>query len=280
MKRKLLKKFLVFSLIGCTFFSLSGCQDKPKEEKKNEEKTEEKKEEKEEPEDDSLTTGLDEKSDLETDTEAIESSNQETSTVTSSALSSNDQYEINLFLSNFAVQEFRDYDYDNFSDGVLVSFIFDYTVLERPDVVYVENDYSCIDLKDLNFASNRFFNIDFPVPAGTTFDGYTYIYSDGKLMFPAEYTMNRLTLGIFTVVESMTENPDGTFDITFKNYYIGKEPITDKSYYYTTPADAEASPEMMPIEKGTAVVKRKDPNQTNSYFLLRYHMQIYDPDNP
>ena len=244
-KRKIWNVFLSFSLIFCMLLSITGCSIETT--SKKEEPLEEK-EEKEE----------------------------KISVPQPVSLTSSEQYEINLFLSNFAEQHFQNYDSNNYSDDQLIQFAYISTRVNRSDAQYFEGSYTCMNLDDINYAYQRFFNKTFIPEEGRTYAEY-YLYENGKLKAPSA---DGASYGILTVVDSLVPNSDGTYNVTFKNYEFPEfntagYMIPSKDYYYTTPEQAEASNEMRCLQTGTAVVQRKDPNQANSYFLIKYDVIDY-----
>ena len=255
-KRKLWKTFLSFSLIFCVLLSVTGCN-------------EEKDSQKEKPKKESLkeTVVQEEVPKEEPDP------NPKSQPIT---LTSSEQYEINLFLSNFSEQYFDDYDQNTSTDDQLLPFAYIYTCINRREVQYTEDYYTYMNLDDINYAYQRFFNKTFVPEEGRTYAKY-FSYENGKLKVPAA---DGASNGILTIVDSLVLNPDGTYDVTFKNYEFpefntGGNLIPSKDYYYITSEQAESSTEMRCIETGTAVVQRKDPNQPNSYFLIKYDVTDY-----
>lgn len=254
-KRKLWNVFLSFSLIICMLFSIQGC---------SKETTSKEKETKKETTSETVTQ--EEQLPAKPEEETSKTSGPQPVTLTSS-----EQYEINLFLSNFSEQHFPNYDSNNYSDDQLIQFTYIYTRVNRRDAQYYEGSYTCMNLDDINYAYQRFFNKTFAPEEGRTYAKY-YLYENGKLKAPSA---DGASYGILTVVDSLTQNPDGTYDVTFKNYEFSEfntagNMIPSKDYYYMTAEQAESSTEMRCIETGTAVVQRKDPSVSHSYFLIKY----------
>ena len=263
-KRKLWKVCLSFSLIFCMLLSIPGCSKETTSKK-------------EEPKEETTTETVPE---AETQKEQLPTVTEEETPTTSGpqpvTLTSSEQYEINLFLSNFSEQQFGNYDQATSTDEQLLPFAFIYTSINRPDVQYYEGSYTCMNLDDINYAYQRFFNKTFLPEEGRTYAKY-YLYENGKLKTPSASGASH---GILTIVDSLTLNTDGTYNVTFKDYEFpefntGGNMIPSKDYYYMTAAQAESSSEMRCIATGTAVVQRKDPNKTNSYFLLKYDVTSY-----
>lgn len=256
-KRKPWNVFLSFSLIICMLFSIQGC---------SKETTSKEKETKEETTTEASTQEESKKPQKKPKKKAAKTSEPQPLTLTSY-----EQYEINLFLSNFSEQHFPNYDSNNYSEDQLVHFAYVYTRVNRRDAQYYEGSYTCMNLDDINYAYQRFFNKTFVPEEGRTYAKY-YLYEDGKLKAPSA---DGASYGILTIVDSIVLNPSGTYTVTFKNYEFPEfntagNMIPSKDYYYMTAEQAESSTEMRCIETGTAVVQRKDPSVSHSYFLLKY----------
>ncbi len=187
-------------------------------------------------------------------------------------LSSQEQYRINIFLSNFSEQDFSDYDSSNVSDEQLVTFAYLHNMINNYSKMKIEDDYyGTFSLDVINNTLDRYFGKSIHPSQGQMFGQY-YHYADSKIYCPMASGASH---GTMTVVDSLKDLGDGTLKADFKIYTVdqfntGGNRITDTSYYYFTPEKAKNSTETTYQRSGTAIVKRKEYNGTSTFELIKY----------
>ena len=277
---------LVFSLVSCGQDKNIETKKKVDVVKKEEEKTkkEDKSKEEEQKEkvisasvqsiDENISDDEDDSDDIE-DIEDIEG--------VKITLNADEQYEINIFLSNFAEQSFKKYDTNNVDDLSLIYFAYVFTRLNNHHKVSIDkidgNYYETVTLSEINRVLDKYLEKKVSAYEGQIYvDEYTggfnskVFFQNGKLHFPAA---DGESFPEFAVVDEMVKLPDGTYKVEFNVYSIekystGGNMVDDKNYYYYTVDQAENSSEMDKVEEGTAVVK---------YVGGRYKLLKYDEIN-
>ncbi len=188
-------------------------------------------------------------------------------------LTDEEQYIINIFLSNFSEQHFPSYDRENVSDDTLVQFAYIHNKINNYDAMEIDhNTYDAsFTLDTINTTLDRFLGKSINPEEGDTFATH-YRYSNGRIYCPMA---SGASYGIMTVVDTLTDLGDGTLRADFVVYSIeelntGGNKITDKSIYYYTPYDAENSSQLIYEYKGNATLKRKNYAGVDTYELITY----------
>lgn len=217
------------------------------------------------------------------------------------ALSAKEQYEANIFLSNFSEQGFwagktTPFESSAATEAELFSFAHRWAKINRPAAIRYSESYECLSLEDVNAIVDRYFDRDTSLsPANGTdysaalgmgrFDWDHVWFSGGWFYYPAAdgeshpgfsvvtekqlYPNNRSTL-FFTVYE---------LDLDIYWTYNG----IPAEYYSLTPAEAAARAakgEITPIGQGEAFCSpcTLEKQQRESYMLLRYTLYPSDVD--
>ncbi len=222
------------------------------------------------------------------------------------AISTDERYKINIFLSNFSEQNFcesyvqdeetneythvlNDFDAATADIMELVGFAYAHAkinmnVLEQftyDGYPYYGIPFSTIKSITENFFGRPLEQTDIQTGQWNEYWGYSGILLDGFVCYPAA---DGATYNNMTVVEKMYDLGDGTIEIPFNIYTvtdIGADgsialiagAIQDKSVYYFTPDDAESHPYFEHHLSGVAVVR---PHTTDygaqSYQLISYQL--------
>ena len=195
-------------------------------------------------------------------------------------LTKEEQYKINLFLSNFSEQGFENYDCEKYEDFQLINFAFTGAKInDSGKVQYIEPN-EAVPEKTINSRIQRYFGKTVSPEEGKKYEHFyeegnyskTIVYKDGMFLREA---VDGESYGKMSVADEMVQQQDGKFRVRFKIYEleqfnIGGLFIDDKNYYYTTPEQAVNSKEMVCIGSGTAVVVPYKSGNTDSYHLLKY----------
>lgn len=188
-------------------------------------------------------------------------------------LTDEEQYIINIFLSNFSEQHFPSYDSSNVSDDTLVQFAYLHNVINNNDALEIDhNTYDAsFTLDTINTTLDRYLGKSISPEEGDTFATH-YRYSSGRIYCPMA---SGASYGIMTVVDTLTDLGDGTLRADFVVYSIdelntGGNKITDKSVYYYTKEDVENNAQFIYEYEGNAILKRKNYAGVNTYELITY----------
>lgn len=204
-------------------------------------------------------------------------------------LSSGEQREINIFLSNFSEVWFHESDlytfeghYDPFEtdsaeDAELIRFVFRHLLANGFSVFSQTSDGSevYLSLSKINTYTQRFFGRNVSL-AGFSLPGFRVSGERVYMSYGIGETYNHMT-----VAEEMWLQSDGTYVVKFRIYTAGYAydagpgTIGDSSIYYLTPEQARTDPGVTYYRSGIAVVKPYEHNGRASYQLLAY--RLVDP---
>ena len=188
------------------------------------------------------------------------------------SLSAEQQYEANIFLSNFSEQgfglgRFAGFDSSEAVEAQLYAFAHLWAKINRQSAIFYEDSYEAMTLESVNEILERFFGLGIHPEDGTeysevfgigNFDWDHSWYKDGVFYYPAgdgeSYTG-------FTVVDSAESLSDGRTRFRFTVYELDLDIYYDnlgipQEYYRLTPAEAAqrvTSGELTPMNTGTAV---------------------------
>ena len=188
------------------------------------------------------------------------------------------QYKINIFLSNFAEQSMKSYDHEKVTDAELLTFGFLGERINNTNKNQYIDSYEARSLENINRRLQRFLGKEVYPQEGQTFNsqsmGVSMQYKNGMILIPAADGDSH---GEIAVVDEMYEEEQNRFSVKFKVYLIekysmGGMSVDDKNYYYTTPEQAAASNEMSCVASGTASVIPYRNGNIDSYHLLTYEI--------
>lgn len=194
-------------------------------------------------------------------------------TTQSVELSREDQYTINLFLSNFSEQGFGPYDS---STGInqIAPFTYIFAIINSYNNITERQEngmaYDTITLDYVNKVSMRFFNRQFSREEASTFswDQQHSFYRDGVFYFEMAAGA---TYCNFTVVDRLEHADDDTYIAYFHNYLLANTHVMDSSLYHMTPQEAEASSRIEVLAQGVAHLTR---DSAGKYHLLEYDWEL------
>ncbi|MBQ4528661.1 MAG: hypothetical protein II998_11395 [Clostridia bacterium] len=192
-------------------------------------------------------------------------------------MSAPEKREVNIFLSNFS-EAFYDPNNDYYTSFEEQKLSFAEIHLSLNSWNEVSYDYSnnygyvVISAESVDRVLNRFFGST--IPHETPANSELWFYNNGKFYRPASsgesYTR-------FTIANSMYVNENGTYKVNFDIYYDsslgGGAVLDDKTVYSLTPSQASLKYDY--IGSGTAIVKPKVYNNSNTYELVDYNV-VYD----
>ncbi len=189
------------------------------------------------------------------------------------------QYRINLFLSNFAEQYFRDYSYFDINAAArAVDFAHIWCKVNASGRIEYANangsSYETLTMSQVENVVSRYFPMklsDYAFPDAYPPSDYSF-YRDGKFWFLAAdgEAWNRIA-----VADSMTLLEDGTYSVHFSVYALSITEYfdygVDRGYYRLSAADASEMFSLTRILYGSAVVEPGTWAGEDTYKLLDYH---------
>ncbi len=175
--------------------------------------------------------------------------------------------EVNLFLSNFSEAYYNPNGGYYGEEEAKISFAHIHAGINLGDVTLFDGEYMGISADKVDEILTRFFGSS--VPHRTPENGKYWFYDDGKFMMPAA---SGESYADFSIATEMRARADGNFDVSFNIYadptVTGGDIISDKSVYSLT--DAEAAAKYHFQGSGTAVLKPKTHNGSDTYELVSY----------
>ena len=215
----------------------------------------------------------------ETETEAVETE----AKIVPMTLSEDEQYEINIFLSNFSEQGFNmynevekvviteDFHVDHANVNQLVQFAFEmYDINIGRELTFLDGGNSmALTVDQVCNKVNRYFALNL-TPEDVATCGYA---KEGN------YVKKPYAVGDshpeFTIVDEMLDQGDGTYLAKFKIYVLeeaatGGNMVSDKSVYAMTEEEANTRDGVSYYGYGKAVVQPYQVNGKDSYQLIAY----------
>lgn len=208
-------------------------------------------------------------------------------------LSKQERYEINIFLSNFSEQQFRDIYWPPNPDGgvfcaaeadvyEILYFVWNHTNYNTYQTEDVQKDgewFSGISLELISSKSERFFGRPL-TKEDVEQAGRDFRLIDGLVCRPMAFGDSYLEMA---AADALYDLGNGTMRVDFTVYsptieaeYDGITSaggINSRDIYYYTPREVVDSGYFVPYRKGTALVKPKTlENGRESYELLTYEL--------
>ncbi len=198
-------------------------------------------------------------------------------------MTSDSQLYANTFITNFVEQFFYDYDRDSASTEQILDFIHANIKLNAYSQISFETKgditYEVFSLEDAQTVAARYFglllteddlnSLSAPPSAYGDQPAGPY-YEDGKIWYEAADGEGCNRIGI---VDSVTNNTDGTLTIEFTIYEIDLDTYWSlslddlRAYYALTPEQAAADTTLTAVSSGTATV---GVSQSGDYYLITY----------
>jgi len=176
------------------------------------------------------------------------------------SLSSEGQRRVNLFLSNFSEQEFRNFERDVSPDARMIEFAFLQIKINSHSSITYQDGSMMLSADTLEKTTQRFFG---RTPARGSTDWL--IYSNGNYICPAA---DGAFVDYVTVVDNMYDLGDGTYEVSFTVY----ENYTNQDQYGLTPEQASDRSDLVQYASGIAVLEDSVYNGNPSYHLISYQV--------
>ena len=220
-------------------------------------------------------------SDTSASSESSESSAADEPEVTVDLSDVSDQEYANTFITNFVEVFFPDYDRSTATPEQVLNFVHIHLKLNSRSAISYENVgdacYETFTVEKAQSVVGRYFAYllteesceALPNPP-SSYSGSGPFYQRGKICYPAADGESYNLIGI---VDSITNNPEGTATIKFTIYSIDLNTYNNldangiRAYYKLTPAQAAADGTLTAVTTGTAVA---DIGQSGSYHLISY----------
>lgn len=192
------------------------------------------------------------------------------------SLNDEDQYRINVFLSNFAEQSMSDFDAETATEAELLQFAFLHTRLNGGDISFTQDGYARLSLDTVNSKLQRYMGLQLAEPEeGAVFrKWYDITYRDGAFLFPYG---DGESYSCMAVAKQVYDKGNGTLQVIFSVYSVvefstGGNKIPDSSYYRVTPAQAASDEGYEWIADGEALITPYRTESVDSYQLLKYSL--------
>lgn len=190
-------------------------------------------------------------------------------------LTDEDQYRLNLFISNFAEQGFYFYDEKDVDVSALAEFAYLWSKINSYSDIETEDSYYKLSLKKVRAITERYFDIKLSDEDLYDHDWDKSIYGafcrKGYYYVPAADGESYTTLA---VVEQAEDAGDGTLWLYFTTYnldldiYMDSDEEIPKKYYTMNKKEAEDSSDLSSGFQGMAIVKKDGDT-----FKLKYYKQ-------
>lgn len=190
-------------------------------------------------------------------------------------ISKDDQNKMNLFVSNFAEQGFREYD-DEYPDvSVLTEYAYIWSRINKRSNIEIENSYYKIGFDKIKEIVDKYFglrltNDDFyeynwakSRSGGFCKNGYFYVPAADGESYPA-----------FAVVEQAEDSGNGILWLYFTTYEVSLDTYWDsgdsvpKKYYSLSAKEASEAPYLTKGYQGLAIVRKDGESYKLKYYKL------------
>lgn len=196
-------------------------------------------------------------------------------TETEVSLSANEQYEANIFLSNFVEVNMQSFETKNLSVNELVEFAATHYVLNT-DITTQYSD--TLSFQETNMILDRYFGRTLSEAEAATFTelgGESGSYSNGVFSWNAPIVTNGNALYELAIVDRLEKQEDGTFRASFRIWRVSSEYglLAEHMPYSLTPQEAVVSPQLdSVIGSGVAVMRPHKYKDRNSYQIISYQL--------
>ena len=208
------------------------------------------------------------------------------------SLSAEQQYEANIFLSNFSEQWFCEYPFDRFdaddtSEAQLFSFAHLWAKINRHSAISYDGGYETMTRENVNEIVGRYFGLGISPADGTDYSAALGMgnydwdhcwYEGGVFYYPAA---DGEAYNHFTVVDSAEALSGSRTRFRFTVYELDLDRYwadgVANEYYRLTPAEAVqhmTAMEIVPVRTGVAVVLPcyLESSGRESYILVSYEL--------
>lgn len=199
--------------------------------------------------------------------------------ITEVHMTSDQQYEANIFLSNFSEQGFGDYDSCAWSLDQLVKFAYNFLHINHHNTLGYDDNCYTFSLNEANQVLERYLGLSLSEGKAQEFyidygDGERAYYQNGEFYFPAA---DGDAYNYFSVVSSMEEAPNGIVIMYFDIYELDIEEYrasgsVDSNWYHVTADEAASSSNLTWISSGEAFAQPFNYNGRQTYQLLTYKL--------
>lgn len=132
-------------------------------------------------------------------------------------MSQQEQYEANLFLSNFSEQGFKDYDPSEINVGQIVSYAHLYDKINYHQGIGYQSGYETMNIDHVNVILKRFLDVELSEKQASTFQTEHAYYENGTFYFQAA---DGQAHNMLTIVDTLKKDKDGIYHFDFYIYEL------------------------------------------------------------
>lgn len=191
------------------------------------------------------------------------------------SLNGKEQYEANIFISNFVEVNMQSFETKNLSVNELVQFAAEHHVLNT-DIT--KQSGNTLSLQEVNNILDRYFGRTLSEAEAATFTelgGEPGYYANGVFSWDAPIVTNGNALYELAIVDRLEEQADGTFRASFRIWRVASEYglLADQMPYSLTPQEAAANSQLRGVTgSGVAVMRPHKYKDRNSYQIISYQL--------
>ena len=184
------------------------------------------------------------------------------------------QYEANIFLSNFAEQFFLSYRIDSATIAELVNFSYMYLCLNRAqDVSHDDYGFDVVSFDTVKETVIRFFAISITEADTRDYPNNDLThYADGNFYFMNKFIIRPEDYTYFAVADELYQEPNGAYCMT---YHIYSNDAGVQDVYHLTPAQAGNTKGISVKGEGTAIAVGYSYNGHSTYQLAACSTHLY-----
>ena len=204
-----------------------------------------------------------------------EKKNADQSNINILEISKEDQYKMNMFISNFAEQRFQFYDDEDMDVSAMAEFAYMWSYINKQSNIETEGNYYRISIDKVKGIVKKYFGVtlsnddlydhdwDKSMYGAFCKGGYYYVPAADGESFPT-----------FAVVEQAEDYGEGTLWLYFTTYdldmdiYWDNDEVIPKKYYSMSKKEATDSPDLSAGYQGLAIVEKDGDS-----YKLRYYEQ-------
>ncbi len=179
-------------------------------------------------------------------------------------MSDSQRKEVNIFLSNFSEAHYNKTYNDSNEDKI--NFVYKHIMINTSgDEIIYDNGMTKISVSTVDRILNRFFGES--IPHKTPADATSWEYSDGFFQMPSA---EGESVAYFSIATNMKDNGNNSYSVNFDVYFNEKgphDPIPKECYTYTSD---KAAKNYSYVYSGTATVKPKTVNGSETYKIISY----------
>lgn len=195
-------------------------------------------------------------------------------------MDSQQQYEANVFVSNFVEAYLGNYDRTQWTSKQVLDFALIHTQINYGNSLGFSDDgmYFTMSLDEINKVTDRYLGISLSDKQAEKYPDDSISYYNGKKFY--YICTDGCELGnTFAVVDKKTDLGDGTYRLDFHEYALDLDKLglasggnVSKEHYEMTPEQAENRYGLIDVCRGEAIVEPYIYNNRDTYRLISYRI--------